>query len=100
MGGRLRLGSVTGVLFACCVAACGDDAPKGFGNKQGGDHPDSPGTGDGGRHGGGGHPGMGGSGGTSTMSPSHLPPPASNIAVGTMCETGGWCWYTSAQNGL
>jgi len=97
MGGRLRLASVTGVLFACCVAACGDDSPKGFVIEQGGDRPDTPGAGGGL----GGHAGMGSMSGMAgrAASPSPLTPPASNIAAGSMCEADGWCWYNPLPSG-
>ena len=107
MGGKSRLVSVTGVLLACCVAACGNDTTKGSGITQGGDHPDSRGTGHAGRHGGDGcggqagmAPPMGGTGGMSTMSPSPLPPPASHIAAGSMCEADDWCWYNPLPSGV
>ena len=100
MGGRLRLGSVAGLLLACCVAACGDNSPKASGVKQGDDHPDTPGGG-GTQRRSGGHAGMGSMGGITggTGSPTQLPPPASNIAAGSLCERDGWCWYNPAPSG-
>ena len=93
---------VAGVLFASCLVSCGDDQRRpraGFAQRTEGMPPDSPGAGGGsggGMHGCGGR--AGGGPGHST-SPGPLPPPASSLAPGSMCEADGWCWYSPLPSG-
>jgi hypothetical protein len=94
MRSRVYLAWVAGLLVAGFVGACGGDSPRRQSVESVGEsgRADRPHAGAGGI---GGAPG----GAAGRGSPTALPPPASQLAPGSMCDSLGYCWYSPLPNG-